>query len=58
MATEIEIHPLSKPDIPAAVECIQKAFSDDPAFRWLFDDPDKVCICIMIYTYRGHDIWG
>lgn len=40
----IEIVPLDQADIPSAVECIQRAFADDPAFNWLFDDPDKVCI--------------
>ncbi|RHZ50822.1 hypothetical protein CDV55_100024, partial [Aspergillus turcosus] len=30
----IDILPLTKPDIPDAVVCIQKAFADDPYFRW------------------------
>ncbi|PLB54766.1 acetyltransferase, GNAT family [Aspergillus steynii IBT 23096] len=34
----IEILPLTKQDIPAAVECVQTAFADDPYFQWLFDD--------------------
>jgi hypothetical protein len=38
----IEIVPLTKADIPAAVECVQKAFFDDPYFRWAFNDPSKV----------------
>lgn len=38
----IEIVPLSRADIPGAVECVQKAFADDPYFRWAFDDPAKV----------------
>ncbi|OJJ64230.1 hypothetical protein ASPSYDRAFT_53768 [Aspergillus sydowii CBS 593.65] len=33
----IHILPLSKPDIPAAVECIQTVFADDPFFRYMFD---------------------
>ncbi|PYH79473.1 hypothetical protein BO82DRAFT_340436 [Aspergillus uvarum CBS 121591] len=33
----IEVLPLTKADIPAAVECIQKAFADDPFFRWIFN---------------------
>ncbi|BDD64074.1 hypothetical protein MPDQ_000501 [Monascus purpureus] len=37
----IEIAPLDQADIPGAVDCIQRAFADDPAFNWLFDDPDK-----------------
>jgi hypothetical protein len=38
----IEIVPLAQGDIPGAVDCVQKAFSDDPYFRWAFDDPSKV----------------
>ncbi|KAI9375184.1 acyl-CoA N-acyltransferase [Aspergillus egyptiacus] len=34
---EIEILPLTKPDIPQAVQCIQTAFADDPFFLYLFD---------------------
>ncbi|GFF57132.1 uncharacterized N-acetyltransferase C56E4.07 [Aspergillus udagawae] len=37
----IDILPLTKADIPGAVICIQKAFADDPYFRWVFDDPSK-----------------
>ncbi|KAJ5610683.1 Acyl-CoA N-acyltransferase [Penicillium lagena] len=37
----IEIVPLARADIPGAVECVQKAFADDPYFRWAFDDPSK-----------------
>ncbi|RAL09777.1 GNAT family N-acetyltransferase [Aspergillus homomorphus CBS 101889] len=33
----IEIHPLTKADISEAVECVQKAFADDPYFRWIFN---------------------
>ncbi|KAF7139680.1 hypothetical protein CNMCM5793_007331 [Aspergillus hiratsukae] len=33
----IDILPLTKADIPDAVVCIQKAFADDPYFRWVFD---------------------
>ncbi|KAJ5579737.1 Acyl-CoA N-acyltransferase [Penicillium hispanicum] len=37
----IEIVPLAKADIPGAVDCVQKAFADDPWFQWAFDDPSK-----------------
>ena len=33
----IEILPVSTADIPAAVACIQKAFADDPFFKWMFN---------------------
>lgn len=38
----IEIVPLTQADIPGAVDCVQKAFADDPYFRWVFDVPSKV----------------
>lgn len=38
----IEIVPLSRADIPDAVECVQRAFADDPYFRWAFNVPAKV----------------
>lgn len=38
----IEIAPLAKADIPDAVDCVQRAFADDPYFRWVFSDPSKV----------------
>lgn len=38
----IEIVPLSRVEIPEAVECVQRAFADDPYFRWAFNDPAKV----------------
>lgn len=38
----IEIVPLAEADIPGAVDCVQRAFSDDPYFRWAFNDPSKV----------------
>ncbi|KAJ5095920.1 Acyl-CoA N-acyltransferase [Penicillium alfredii] len=37
----IEIVPLAETDIPGAVECVQKAFEDDPYFCWAFDDPSQ-----------------
>lgn len=39
---DIHILPLSRPDIPAAVECIQTVFADDPFFRYMFDQ-STVC---------------
>ncbi|KAL2382082.1 hypothetical protein RJZ90_003512 [Blastomyces dermatitidis] len=33
----IEISPLTKEDIPAVVEIVQKAFEADPYFLWVFD---------------------
>ncbi|KAL2870390.1 GNAT family N-acetyltransferase [Aspergillus lucknowensis] len=34
---DIHILPLTKSDIPEAVECIQTVFADDPFFRYMFD---------------------
>ncbi|KAL4934691.1 acyl-CoA N-acyltransferase [Aspergillus undulatus] len=33
----ITVRPLTKPDIPAAINIIQAAFADDPYFLWVFD---------------------
>lgn len=38
----IEIVPLAEADIPGAVDCLQRAFSDDPYFQWVFNEPSKV----------------
>lgn len=38
----IEIVPLAQTDIPGAVDCVQKAFANDPYFRWAFNDSSKV----------------
>lgn len=46
----VEIVPLTKGDIPGAVECIQQAFADDPYYRWIFNDPSKVCIVWPVHT--------
>lgn len=40
----IEIVPLAKSDIAGAVDCVQKAFVDDPYFLWAFNDPSQVCL--------------
>ncbi|KAL4951677.1 acetyltransferase, GNAT family [Aspergillus filifer] len=34
----ITVRPLTKPDIPAAIDIIQRAFADDPYFQWVFDE--------------------
>jgi hypothetical protein len=38
----IEVVNLTEEDIPEAIEVIQRAFADDPYFKWVFD-PAKVC---------------
>ncbi|KAL4864750.1 hypothetical protein BDV12DRAFT_200829 [Aspergillus spectabilis] len=37
MNPDIQILPLTKADIPHAVECIQTVFADDPFFQYMFD---------------------
>ena len=32
-----EVVPLTEADIPGAIEIIQRAFADDPYFKWVFD---------------------
>ncbi|KAL4782017.1 acyl-CoA N-acyltransferase [Aspergillus varians] len=34
----IQVRPLTKADIPGAVDVIQQAFAEDPYFRWVFDE--------------------
>ena len=33
----IQISPIKREDVPGAVECIQKAFQEDPYHEWVFD---------------------
>jgi hypothetical protein len=33
----VKISPINPEDIPGAARCIQRAFSGDPYFRWVFD---------------------
>lgn len=32
----VQISDITTADIPGAVECIQRAFADDPYYRWVF----------------------
>ncbi|PYH88644.1 acetyltransferase, GNAT family [Aspergillus ellipticus CBS 707.79] len=54
----IEILPLTKADIPAAVECIQKAFADDPYFHWVFNDPSGFNINRNAASLSAHFLYG
>jgi hypothetical protein len=40
---------LTEADIPDAIEVIQRAFADDPYFKWVFN-PAKVCSMVTEYT--------
>lgn len=33
----IEVVDLTEADIPGAIDVIQRAFEDDPYFKWVFD---------------------
>ncbi|KAJ5359030.1 uncharacterized protein N7496_011443 [Penicillium cataractarum] len=35
----IEVVDLTEADIPGVIQVIQQAFSDDPYFKWVFDEP-------------------
>ncbi|KAJ5130279.1 uncharacterized protein N7515_006318 [Penicillium bovifimosum] len=54
----IEIVPLTQADIPSAVDCVQKAFADDPYFRWVFDDPSKFNIQRNAASLADHLRYG
>ncbi|KAL4908892.1 hypothetical protein BDW74DRAFT_187377 [Aspergillus multicolor] len=49
----VEILPLSKRDIPQAVECIQTVFADDPFFTYMFD-PDTYNIARNAASLSAH----
>lgn len=54
----IEIVPLAEADIPGAVDCVQRAFSDDPYFRWAFNDPSKFNIERNAASLAAHFHYG
>ncbi|KAJ5222322.1 Acyl-CoA N-acyltransferase [Penicillium citrinum] len=54
----IEIVPLAKSDIPGAVDCVQKAFADDPYFHWVFNDPAQFNIQRNAASLAAHFEYG
>lgn len=54
----IEVVDLTEADIPGAIDVIQRAFEDDPYFKWVFDAA-TVCqkytkiLTIRILTYSS-----
>ncbi|KAL1988964.1 hypothetical protein VTN96DRAFT_6953 [Rasamsonia emersonii] len=54
----VKIVPLTKGDIPGAVECIQQAFADDPYYRWVFNDPSKFNKQRNISSLTARCLWG
>ncbi|KAF4199306.1 hypothetical protein CNMCM8927_005489 [Aspergillus lentulus] len=54
----IDILPLTEPDIPDAVVCIQKAFADDPYFRWVFNDSSKFNVHRNAASLSAHFLHG
>ncbi|EAS27829.1 acetyltransferase [Coccidioides immitis RS] len=53
----IEVRPLTLEDIPGAIECVQRAFEDDPYFRWVFD-PAKFSKERNTASLRNRCLWG
>lgn len=47
----IEITRMTEADIDGAVECIQKAFAEDPYNKWVFNDREKVNINQFTQTF-------
>ncbi|KAJ9629700.1 hypothetical protein H2203_002081 [Taxawa tesnikishii (nom. ined.)] len=37
----VEVTRITEKDIDGAIDCVQKAFADDPYNRWVFNDRDK-----------------
>ncbi|KAL4936154.1 hypothetical protein BDV06DRAFT_228150 [Aspergillus oleicola] len=54
---EIQILPLTEPDIADAVECIQTVFIDDPFFQYMFD-PKTYNIRRNAASLRAHFLHG
>ncbi|KAJ5895071.1 Acyl-CoA N-acyltransferase [Penicillium taxi] len=54
----IEIVPLTEADVPGAVECVQRAFTDDPYFLWAFNDPSKFSVQRNAASLAAHFHYG
>jgi hypothetical protein len=52
----LEIGPLTKQDLPGAVECVQKAFADDPYFLWQFDASKVRTTFFPLLTDTSHHV--
>ncbi|KAI1941240.1 hypothetical protein LOZ66_001752 [Ophidiomyces ophidiicola] len=53
----IEICRLTPEDIPGAIECVQRAFENDPYFCWVFD-PAKFSKERNYVSLRNRCLWG
>lgn len=53
----IEVVPLTEADIPGAIEVIQRAFADDPYFKWVFDS-STVCMSHLFQPIQLHPQTG
>ncbi|KAI9931192.1 hypothetical protein ASPWEDRAFT_34283 [Aspergillus wentii DTO 134E9] len=58
MASSIDVVRITKADIPEAVECIQKAFAEDPYFKWAFNDPSKFNVDRNAASLAAHFLYG
>ena len=55
----IKINPIQHTDIPSAVECIQRAFEDDPYANWAFDKrPGHFNATRNFYSLKAKCEWG
>ncbi|KAJ5156458.1 hypothetical protein N7492_009261 [Penicillium capsulatum] len=54
----IDIVPLAPADIPDAVDCVQRAFADDPYFRWVFSDSSKFNLQRNAASLAAHFQYG
>jgi hypothetical protein len=51
----VEVVPLTEADIPGAIEVIQRAFADDPYFKWVFDSSKVRSMLRNSYQRRKRD---
>jgi len=51
----VEITRMVENDIDGAVDCIQKAFAEDPYFAWVFPKDVRLCtsVCLQFWLHEG-----
>ena len=54
----IKVTPITEPDIPGAVTCIQRAFREDPYNNWVFSPPSDFNAARNAYSLTLRCRWG
>lgn len=45
----IVVTPMTEADVDGAVDCVQKAFADDPYNRWVFNRRENVFVSAILF---------